>query len=70
MKMRTDIALEQEKVLEKTNQQLAVQSQMINELNEKVTKLTEELVAVKAQLNEANKKIEEKEIIIKKNDNG
>lgn len=68
--MRTDIALEQEKVLEKTNQQLAVQSQMINELNEKVTKLTEELVAVKAQLNEANKKIEEKEIIIKKNDNG
>lgn len=70
MKLRTDIALEQEKVLEKKSLQLAAQSQAINELNEKVTKLEDELTLVKAELEEAKKDLEEKETTIKKNNNG
>lgn len=70
MKLRTDIALEQEKVLEKKVQQLTSQANTIKELNEKILKLTEELSAIKNELQEANKKIEEKEMTIKKNDNG
>ncbi|EEB16944.1 Spindle assembly abnormal protein, putative [Pediculus humanus corporis] len=69
MKLRTDIALEQEKVLEKKVQQLTSQANTIKELNEKILKLTEELSAIKNELQEANKKIEEKEMTIKKNDN-
>ncbi|KAK6620733.1 hypothetical protein RUM43_011028 [Polyplax serrata] len=69
MKLRTDIALEQEKVLEKKSLQLAAQSQAINELNEKVTKLEDELTSVKAELEEAKKDLEEKETTIKKNNN-
>lgn len=70
MKLRTDIALEQERVLEKKTQQIATQTEMIKQLEEKVEKLNKELKEVKSELEDARRTIEEKEVVIKKNDNG
>lgn len=70
MKLRTDIALEQERVLEKKTQQIATQTEMIKQLEEKVEKLSKELKEVKSELEDARRTIEEKEVVIKKNDNG
>lgn len=70
MKLRTDIALEQERILEKKTQQIATQTELIKQLEEKVDKLTRELNSVKNSLEDANKTLEEKEVLIKKNDNG